>query len=302
MEKIKLTWLEIIEDINALVKSLPDNVYHNIYCVPKNGMILGHLLSTALKKHDKFRGVGFALDEGAINQGTLIFDDLIDSGKTLSKWPSNDHAVLYRKPHSPMVTYSVREIDNWIEFPFEEEQPASDAVVRILQACGEDPTREGLVKTPERFMKMMAEMTAGYGQTSLELFKSQFASPNDQMVVVKDIDFFSLCEHHMVPFFGKAHIAYIPDGQVLGLSKFARLVELYARRLQIQENLTNQIGEDIKRELKAKGVMVVIQAKHLCMAMRGVQKANAETVTSFISGAFKTNAEARQEALKLLSL
>ena len=302
MEKVKLNWIEIIEDINALVKALPESGYTNIYCVPKNGMILGHLLASALKKHSKLLGAGFALDEGAIGDDTLIFDDLIDSGRTLSRWPNNDHAVLYRKPNSPQTKYCVREIAQWIEFPFEEERPASDAVVRILQACGEDPNREGLLKTPERFMKMMGEMTNGYNQTAEKLFESVFQSSNDQMVIVKDIDFFSLCEHHMVPFFGKAHIAYLPSGKVLGLSKFARLVEMYARRLQIQENLTQQIGDAITEYLHPLGCMVVIKAKHLCMAMRGVQKANAKTVTSYISGAFKTNSEAREEALKLLSL
>lgn len=299
MELEKLNYADIFADIAALADKLPTHKYDGVYLVPKNGLCLGIVLSDALAARNK--RLPFKLDIGTITDKTLIFDDLIDSGSTLGQWPNNDHAVLYRKPWSPATTYVVREIDKWIVFPFEEVTPAADSVIRILQRIGEDPYREGLKKTPERFLKMMDEMTAGYYEKPKDLFESVFTCENDQMVVVKDIDFHSLCEHHLVPFFGQVHIAYVPDGKVLGLSKFARLVEVYAKRLQIQENLTKQICDSLK-VLKPKAAMVVIEAQHLCMSMRGIKKQNAVTVTSSISGVFRHDEKARAEALKLMGL
>lgn len=176
-----------------------------------------------------------------------------------------------------------------------------DAVKTLLATIeGEDVEREGLRDTPARVSRMYEEIFAGYKQKEEDIFKSKFTSTNDQMVIVKDIDYWSHCEHHMVPFFGKVHIGYIPDGEVLGLSKFARLVEMYARRLQIQEQLTEQIAEAIEKNLKVKGVMVVVEGQHLCMSMRGVKKANAVTITSAIRGNFRENDIVKGEFLKLI--
>ena len=171
----------------------------------------------------------------------------------------------------------------------------------ILKLLGEDTEREGLQKTPERVAKAMQFLTQGYFQDGEVIVKSAlFEEPYDHMVIVKDIELFSLCEHHMLPFIGKAHVAYIPDGKITGLSKVARVVETYARRLQVQERLTEQIRDCIQESLKPLGVAVVIEAMHTCMSMRGVQKSNAVTTTSAFSGAFLRDARTRNEFLQLI--
>ena len=171
----------------------------------------------------------------------------------------------------------------------------------ILTLLGEDATREGLQKTPERVAKAMQFLTQGYYQDGEAIVKSAlFEEPYDHMVIVKDIELFSLCEHHMLPFIGKAHVAYIPDGKITGLSKIARVVETYARRLQVQERLTEQIRDCIQESLHPLGVAVVIEAMHTCMSMRGVQKSNAITTTSAFSGAFLRDARTRNEFLNLI--
>jgi len=171
----------------------------------------------------------------------------------------------------------------------------------MLEGLGEDPHREGLLKTPERVARSLRFLTRGYSQNPEELLKNAvFTEAYDEMVVVRDIDLFSMCEHHILPFFGKAHVAYIPDGKIVGLSKLARVVEVFARRLQVQERLTAQIADAVVRKLKPRGVIVVIEAEHLCMAMRGVRKAGSITMTSAVRGQFKTDVASRSEALGLI--
>ena len=171
----------------------------------------------------------------------------------------------------------------------------------ILKLLGEDPEREGLVKTPYRVAKAMQFMTRGYTENPEEILRSAlFKEDYRQMVIVKDIEIYSLCEHHMLPFIGKAHIAYIPNGKITGLSKIARVVETYARRLQVQERLTVEIRDCIQNALQPLGVAVVIEASHTCMQIRGVQKSNAITTTSAFSGAFLTSARTRNEFLNLI--
>lgn len=170
----------------------------------------------------------------------------------------------------------------------------------ILRLLGEDPQREGLLKTPMRVAKAMQILTRGYTQDPHKvLTDALFAEKYDQMVIVKDIDFFSMCEHHMLPFYGKAHVAYIPNGYITGLSKIARVVDIYSHRLQVQERLTQQIQQCIQDTLKPMGVMVVIEAKHMCMQMRGVEKQNSITTTSAYSGVFES-AKTRGEFMNLL--
>ena len=170
----------------------------------------------------------------------------------------------------------------------------------ILSLLGENPDREGLLKTPLRVAKSMQFLTQGYNMDPMEiLLSARFKEDYRQMVIVKDIELFSMCEHHMIPFIGKAHVAYIPNGYITGLSKIARVVEVYARRLQVQERLTTQIKEAINEALHPLGVAVVIEAKHLCMCMRGVQKQNSVTTTSDFVGAFERS-ETRQEFMNLL--
>lgn len=178
---------------------------------------------------------------------------------------------------------------------------AQDHVRELLQFIGEDPAREGLVETPSRVIRMYSEIFSGYRQDPYEILSKTFEDENhEELVIVRDIEFFSHCEHHMVPFFGKAHVGYIPSGAVVGLSKIARLVECYARRLQVQERMTTQIANAIDEVLKPQGVMVVIEATHMCMKMRGVKNPCADTVTSAVRGVFKNEAEARAEFLSLI--
>lgn len=187
------------------------------------------------------------------------------------------------------------------EFNIEITNEVREHFARILEDLGEDPSREGLVKTPERAAKAMLFLTQGYRQDAVEILKSaMFAEDYNEMVIIKDIEIYSLCEHHMLPFFGKAHVAYIPDGQIVGLSKIPRVVDVFARRLQVQERLTHDILECINKTLKPKGVAVVIEAAHMCMMMRGVQKQNSVTTTSGFRGQFE-KIETRNEFLKLIS-
>jgi len=171
----------------------------------------------------------------------------------------------------------------------------------IIESIGEDTDRQGLLKTPERAAKAMQYLTQGYQQDAEQVLKSAlFDEDYSEMVIVKDIELYSLCEHHILPFFGKAHIAYIPSGKIVGLSKIPRVVDIFARRLQVQERLTDQIVNTINRVLKPEGVAVVIEASHMCMMMRGVQKQNSVTTTSAFRGTFE-NMETRNEFLKLIS-
>jgi GTP cyclohydrolase I len=171
----------------------------------------------------------------------------------------------------------------------------------LLVRIGEDPTRDGLIDTPERMEKSMAFLTRGYSMDVNEvLHEALFDVGYDEMVIVKDIEFFSMCEHHLLPFFGKAHVAYVPNGKVIGLSKIPRVVDVFARRLQVQERLTTQIAEAISTAIDPQGVAVILEAQHLCMMMRGVEKQQSTTVTSAMLGVFKTQLQTRNEFLSLV--
>jgi len=179
--------------------------------------------------------------------------------------------------------------------------PMESAVRQMLDVIGEDPTREGLLKTPERVAKSMSWLTRGYSMSVEDVIgDAVFEEAHESMVVVRDIELYSMCEHHMLPFFGKAHIAYIPDGRIVGLSKLPRVVEVFARRLQVQERLTDQIADALNDVLRPKGVGVVIECSHLCMMMRGVEKQNSRTVTSALRGQFQTCSMTRDEFLRLV--
>ena len=182
------------------------------------------------------------------------------------------------------------------------EEEFEQAVTKVLELLGEDPKREGLLKTPNRVAKALKFLTEGYDQDPEEILnQALFSTSNDEMVLVRDIEFYSMCEHHMLPIIGRAHVAYIPDGKVVGLSKIPRIVNVYARRLQIQEQMTEQIADAILSTIKPKGVAVVVHARHMCMEMRGVQKINSTTVSSALRGLFKSDERTRNEFYNLIN-
>ncbi|HEX2207441.1 MAG TPA: GTP cyclohydrolase I FolE [Longimicrobium sp.] len=181
------------------------------------------------------------------------------------------------------------------------EEALQPLVRQMLQILGEDPARDGLLRTPERVERSLAWLTRGYGMTAEEVIgDALFDEAHENMVVVRDIDVYSLCEHHLLPFFGRVHVAYIPDGRIVGLSKLPRVVEVFARRLQVQERLTEQIAAALEQVLRPRGVGVVMEASHLCMMMRGVEKQNSTTVTSAMRGAFLHDIRTREEFLRMV--
>ena len=224
----------------------------------------------------------------------LILDDIVDSGATRDRFaaafPSTRFVALVDKQKDPEL--------GWVVFPWENETGPEDAVVRLLEYIGEDPKRDGLLDTPRRVVKALAEMTAGYREEPAEILSTTFEADCDEMVVVTDIPFHSMCEHHMMPFSGTATVAYIPGERVVGLSKIPRLVRCFARRLQLQERLTDQVAGAIMRHLNPIGAACVIRASHTCMHARGVQSGGS-MVTSALAGAFLDKPEARAEFMAL---
>jgi len=183
-----------------------------------------------------------------------------------------------------------------------ENKVLEDAVRTVLTELGEDPEREGLIKTPHRVAKALRFLTEGYTMDPTEILnQALFTTSNDEMVLVRDIEFYSMCEHHMLPIIGRAHVAYIPDGKVVGLSKIPRIVNVFARRLQIQEQMTEQIADAIEETIHPKGVAVVLHARHMCMEMRGVEKINSTTVSSALRGLFKSDQRTRNEFYNLIN-
>ncbi|RUM73009.1 MAG: GTP cyclohydrolase I FolE [Sulfurovum sp.] len=182
------------------------------------------------------------------------------------------------------------------------ERELEQSVIKILELLGEDPLREGLLKTPNRVAKSLQFLTQGYHQDPKEILnQALFTTSNDEMVLVRDIEFYSMCEHHMLPIIGRVHVAYIPDGKVVGLSKIPRIINVFARRLQIQEQMTEQIADAILETIKPKGVAVVVHARHMCMEMRGVEKINSTTVSSALRGLFKSDERTRNEFYNLIN-
>ncbi|HEV3375184.1 MAG TPA: GTP cyclohydrolase I FolE [Candidatus Acidoferrum sp.] len=197
------------------------------------------------------------------------------------------------KPTEEILLHDSRSLAN--------QETIADLVRKMIKLVGEDSEREGLRKTPERFEKALKFLTSGYHQNAENILNgATFSVCYDEMVVVKDIEFFSLCEHHLLPFFGKCHVAYLPNKRVIGLSKVARLVNMFARRLQIQERMTSQIAKAIEEKISPEGVGVIVEARHLCMQMRGVEKQHGSAVTSAMLGSFRHNKQTRDEFLSLV--
>lgn len=286
-EHHRMTWAEAQARMYALAETI--RTHHSgrvsVYGIPRGGAIVAGLLS----------GHGFHVVETPEDADVLV-EDIVDSGATKERW-----TAIHDKPVCPLVKQE--DIDGWVIFPWEERDPTqdiADTVRRQLELVGEDPKREGLIDTPTRVIKALREMTEGYSQDPKEILARVFtADPNDEMVVVRNIEFASLCEHHMLPFTGTATVGYIPrEGRVVGLSKIPRLVNCYARRLQMQERLTYQVAHAMDKNLSPIGVGVVLQAFHTCCALRGV-RATTQMVTSCLLGRFRTGPQVRSEFLAL---
>ena len=262
-----------------------------LYGVPRGGWPVAMLLAAN----------GHSLAETP-EAAEVIVDDIVDSGRTKAKWKK----LWPDKPFHALVDRKRDKLRGWQVFPWEHQDPdvdAEDSVVRLLQFLGEDPTREGLVETPARVVKAWQEMTAGYRMDPAKILAKDFDGHGvDQLILCPNISFYSNCEHHLLPFFGVAHVGYLPKKRVVGLSKMARVVECFARRLQIQEKLTEQVAQAMEDALKPLGVAVVVQAKHLCMSCRGVKQHSASMMTSSMRGVFASQAPARAEFFKLLDL
>ena len=276
-----VSWTEVRQRLNRY-----DKPHTHIYGVPRGG-----LCASALLRH-----ASVVTDASA---ATLILDDLIDSGATRARY-----AQCY--PDKPFVALYDKQRDDkhepWLVFPWEAHEAgggAEDAVVRLLQHIGEDPQREGLLETPRRVVKALSELTSGYSQDIAGLLSKVFSEVHDEMIVVGPIAFSSLCEHHMLPFTGHAMVGYVPDRKVVGLSKIPRVVEAIAKRLQVQERLTDQVVAAIMEHLRPLGAGCTIVASHSCMCMRGVRASGAKMTTSSLQGVLRSDAAARSEFLDM---
>lgn len=264
------------------------------YAVPRGGVAAAYaVMATGIVPYMEI------VDEP--ERAHFMIDDIIDTGSTMETYCDEFPGM----PFYALIDKREENENRWITFPWERggnvDEGIENNVNRILQYIGEDPTRGGLLETPARVSKAWRDWTAGYGVEPEKLLKvfEDGADKCDEMVMVKDIPFYSHCEHHMAPFFGTATVAYIPNGKIVGLSKINRLVNAYARRLQVQERLTNQIADAIDTHLGAKGVGVVIKARHMCMESRGVCQQGHHTLTSAVRGVIKTAPEARAEFMSL---
>lgn len=296
-----LSWNDIQTEVGNLAErnnrvTLSSAITH-VYGIPQGGAPVAIMLANK---------VGLELANEPIPGRTLIVDDLVDTGTTMEKYQTQGYKcdALYRKPWSPEhLAPEATTVDQWLSFPWEKDDGApTDAVIRLLQHIGEDPTRDGLKDTPKRVAKAWREMTSGYELHPAEILKTTFDVHHDELIVLTGIEYWSLCEHHVLPFHGKATVGYIPNpgARIVGLSKLARLVEAFSKRLQVQERLTNQIAEALQEHLDPRGVGVVMSGTHSCMAARGIRK-QGEMVTSCLLGDMRTDAAMRAEFLHLAS-
>lgn len=282
---ITVTW----DDIHTTLQKIdrPDEI---VYGVPKGGMIAaGFLTKATITTHPE--------------KATIILDDLVDSGKTKEYYQN-----LY--PDIPFVALFEKTTPEWIVFPWEAQHPGNNGeidsvqsnLIRLLEYIGDNPEREGLIDTPNRIIRSWEEIFAGYNQSPADYLTTFDSDGYDQIIISKHIEFFSMCEHHMLPFVGKAHIAYIPDTKIIGISKLARLLEVYSRRLQIQERIGDQVTSALMTYLEPKGAACILEASHMCMQMRGVNKQQSVMTTSSMKGVFMEDARARSELMDLIRL
>lgn len=305
--KIEYGMQEFMVDINALCKRIDKEKYWAVYGVPQGGVPVAMQISKVL-------GLSLIanIPENALlpsrQKDVLVVDDVVDSGATRLRYQNFDFAALHVKPETPKNAYPTlyqKVKDGWIDYWWENKNTnIQDNIIRLLQYMGEDANREGLLETPDRVIRSYSELYAGYKMEVTDILKTFSSDGYDEIVLLKDIELYSMCEHHMLPFVGKAHVAYIPDEKVIGISKLARLVEIFARRLQIQERLGNQITEALMEHLKPKAAACVIEAQHFCMRMRGIRKQNSVMTTSSLKGIFIEDSAkglaARNEIMRLI--
>lgn len=269
-----ITWKDVYSRISMLPKG-------KVYGIPRGGTIIAGLTGRAVDNwHD----------------ADYIVDDIVDSGHTQRTWEDKTGKQVIALVNKPQ-----ERIKDWVQFPWEANSCVKESVNNMLVHIGENPRRDGLLETPNRVIKSWDHLYGGYKIDPKSVLHTTFENDEkyDQMVCLKDIEFYSTCEHHMLPFFGTAKIAYIPNGRIVGISKLARILEVFSRRLQVQERLTNQIATAINKELKPIGVGVLLEAKHMCMVVRGVQKQNSVMTTSCLLGSMKDEASCREEFLRL---
>ena len=282
MNKHYLTWDEITIKLRDIYS--PGEVY---YGVPKGGMIACAFLPPG------------AIVTSYPEKATVILDDIEDSGKTRRLYESKYTNAKF------ICLVNRKDFDDWVVFPWEADHPAGEEsvqgnITRILEYIGENPEREGLQDTPERVVKSWDTLFEGYKKNPKEILTVFESNGYDEVVLLDNIEMYSMCEHHMLPFYGKAHVAYIPGNHIIGISKLARLVDIYARRLQNQERITQQVTEALMEYLKPKGAACIIEAKHMCMCARGVGKQNSVMKTSSMKGVFFDSPEARAELMTLI--
>jgi GTP cyclohydrolase I len=292
MQITTLTWADIDRAINRVALHYQPSKMAGVYGIPTGGAVVAARMAAMFDIR--------LLDKPEI--GCMVIDDLVDSGRTFDG-PAYSHYFkigLFRKPTTPEKYNAAETLEGWIKFPWERDEcGGEDGVVRLLQTIGEDPKREGLVETPGRVIKALREMTSGYGDDPKAILSKTFDVTHDEMIVVRGIRFTSLCEHHMLPFNGTAVVGYLPGKRIVGLSKLARLVQCFARRLQVQERMTSQITKAIMSNLDAPGAGCILTAHHHCMGCRGVRQPDADMVTSSLLGVFRTDPLARSEFMAL---
>ena len=283
--------MDLQKYVDLLVKRIPEGLHPRaIYGVPRGGIPVAYEVAKRLP------GAEVVFD---VNIADLIVDDIIDSGKTMERY------ARLEVPFLALVDKRKKDTDHgWVVFPWEQDEVRSkeDIPLRLLQAIGEDTTRDGLLNTPKRVVKSWEELYGGYKKKVSDVV-TVFENDGryDEMVVLKDIEFFSTCEHHLLPFFGKAHIGYIPSRKIIGISKLARILNIFARRAQVQERLTQQVADALWDILEEPiGVGVVLEAQHTCMLARGVKQSEACMVTSALKGVLKTTSESRAEFMSFI--
>tara|TARA_B100000131_G_scaffold70767_1_gene67146 strand:+ start:17417 stop:18274 length:858 start_codon:yes stop_codon:yes gene_type:complete len=278
MNTVELTWEDVLARIEYVKKKYKITNSKKIYGVPKNGMIIAGFFGCKIVHNPE--------------EADFIVDDIIDSGKTKKRFKK----LFPKKKFIPLFEKDKK--NKWINFPYEKntKEDHEDLIVRLLQVIGEDPTREGLLDTPRRYIEAFREFLSPpeFNMTTFDVENT------DEMIVQLDIPFYSFCEHHILPFFGKGYIAYVPNKKIVGLSKLARSLETFSRRLQNQERITNQVAQFLQDSLEPQGVAVVLKARHMCMEMRGVKTSDTNTITSKLLGSFKKDERTRAEFLNLI--